>query len=235
MLPQFGILLIVSAAAVAAFLQKLNVSKCVLLALGVLFLILFGSRMPFMDPKFDDAIEGPTWQQEGERIGINPKIWGPSFWSMIHWVSIGYPEYNPSQEEQLDALKFITSLPRLLPCQICREHLKEHFENPELKPQIEHVQNRQVFGTYLVDLHDTVTRAIYESEGKDTSLLKRHQFPDDVFRLMTRVQYENLNGSADELQRPLKRIFRNQRESSIYQGVGVGILWAILLQFFSKT
>lgn len=231
MIPNFLVLFIVAAAAVAALVDKVDISDCNLqtLVAGSVLILAFLVYSPGMKEYFDPSVDGPAWKNETDgseiRIGVNPKLWGPTFWTVLHWVTIGYPD-SPSEKVQEAALSFLSSLPYLLPCKICREHLTGHLSKPEYTPRKELVSSRQAFGTYLVNLHDTVTRMVYESEGLDTSQLRTHVFPDDVFVLMRRVRMEPMDPSLDKLQKPQSRLFGLQRHQAIYLGIGAGLLWA---------
>ena len=89
-----------------------------------------------------------------DRYNLKPKVWGPSFWKMIHFITIGYPK-NPSPKEKKCMLDFLYSLKCLIPCDKCREHYSENLEkNP---PPIE---NREELINWGHELHNVVNQQL---------------------------------------------------------------------------
>ena len=112
----------------------------------------------------------------GPRLGISPNRWGRTFWNTLHYVSLGYPETNPSPEVREAAYSMLVSLQYLLPCKSCREHLSAVFRTDmPLGPEV--FASRQALGTYIVKLRDLVKRKHVCPECQN---LKEHSFPRDV-------------------------------------------------------
>ena len=66
---------------------------------------------------------------------MDPAIWGPHFWFVLHLVSFHYPD-NPNQKHK-DAYKsFYNSIQGVLPCQNCRRHSKL-FKSYPIEPHID--------------------------------------------------------------------------------------------------
>lgn len=111
----------------------------------------------------------------GYRMPISPDKWGPVFWDTLHYVSLGYPETNPSVNVKQSAFELMSSLPFLLPCSTCRDHLAETYENEmPLTPNV--FESRQALGTYIVTLRDLI-KSKHACPLCNVSL---HTFPDDV-------------------------------------------------------
>lgn len=53
---------------------------------------------------------------------IDPSIWGPPFWAAIHLMCLAAPKAFDATTET-GYRQFFTSLPHVLPCKKCREHL----------------------------------------------------------------------------------------------------------------
>lgn len=117
-------------------------------------------------------------RRSGFRMPISPNRWGPTIWDTLHYVSLGYPEANPSEDVRQAAFEFMSALPFLLPCSICREHLAETylFEKP-LERRV--FDSRQALGTYIVELRDLVKRR-HACPG--CPFPGPHVFPADVER-----------------------------------------------------
>ena len=85
------------------------------------------------------------------RRGINPFLWGPSTWTCIHYVALGYPE-NPTPADADDYRAFFASLPFVLPCQTCRLNLASHLNS--LPPDQALANGRRALFDWTVDLHN---------------------------------------------------------------------------------
>ena len=111
----------------------------------------------------------------GTRLPLNPQKWGAVFWDTLHYITLGYPETNPTFEVQQAASDFMASLPFLLPCTLCRQHLADtYLTDMPLSPDV--FYSRQNFGTYVVKLRDLIKTKHVCPECK----IRRHEFPQDV-------------------------------------------------------
>lgn len=112
---------------------------------------------------------------EGFRLPISPDRWGGVFWDTLHFVSLGYPDQNPTTDVQRAARNFLEALPFLLPCQACRDHLASAYQNDmPLTPSV--FASRQSLGEYIVRLRDLVHRR----HVCPRCTRRSHRFPDDV-------------------------------------------------------
>jgi len=83
---------------------------------------------------------------------MDKKFWGPSTWCSIHTATL---KYRPENSESF--INFITSLPYLLPCEYCREHLQQNLQDV---PFNSHLGNSQEIFVWGYILHDTVNRQL---------------------------------------------------------------------------
>lgn len=83
---------------------------------------------------------------------ILPNVWGPPFWFTIGVVALAYPQ-KPNYAEKKAAKEFFESLSFLLPCAICKEHLKTHLRKHPITP---HLDRRDDLFKYTVMLHNEV-------------------------------------------------------------------------------
>jgi hypothetical protein len=93
-------------------------------------------------------------------LKIPPPVWGPFFWHTIHIVAIGYPT-NPSYAHKRAAKEFFEGLQFLLPCEVCRQHYRQHLQKMPITP---HLDRREDLFRWTVELHNEVNRAL----GKPT-------------------------------------------------------------------
>ncbi len=115
---------------------------------------------------------------EGPRLGINPSWWGGSLWDSIHYITLGYPEHSPSDATRHAARTFLFSLVSLLPCSLCRQHLRDSLRGP-FRPTDDVFSGRRQFGEYIVRLRDytKVTHVLHPH-----SRWRYHSFENDVIR-----------------------------------------------------
>lgn len=126
----------------------------------------------------------------GPRLPITTSTWGNNFWNTLHYVTLGYPENNPTFHVKEAAFRFMESLPFLLPCTLCRQHLADTYQTEmPLHPHV--FASRQNFGTYVVNLRDFI-KSRHVCPGITPT--KQHRFPQDVLHL---VGYNRLGMSIN--------------------------------------
>lgn len=86
---------------------------------------------------------------------MDKQFWGPAVWCMIHVSSAGY---TPTKKTSFN--QFINSLPQLLPCQYCREHLTQNLEQVPLSHSV--MNNNVSLFNWSYRLHDTVNKQLNE-------------------------------------------------------------------------
>lgn len=84
---------------------------------------------------------------------INPKLWGNSFWDMIHYIAMSYPN-QPTDDDKNNIKSFILSLKNILPCEKCRLHLSQNLINFPLSDDV--LRNKHTLFKWSVDLHNEV-------------------------------------------------------------------------------
>lgn len=89
---------------------------------------------------------------------MEPKIWGPPFWFIIHTIAFYYPE-KPSFNEKRHMFEFFQNLQYIIPCQVCRQHYTKHFQEFPVTPFLD---NKANLVSWTVQLHNRVN----ESTGK---------------------------------------------------------------------
>ena len=85
-------------------------------------------------------------------MGISPDSWGPYVWAAIHLVCIGAPDVlGPA--EQMHYKQFFMTLPDVIPCSTCSEHLRENLEKLPVDQSL--ALSKDMF-KWSVDLHNLV-------------------------------------------------------------------------------
>lgn len=80
------------------------------------------------------------------------RVWGPHAWHFLHSVA---ETYDPSKRKSF--LDFVRSLPDLLPCSVCGDHLREHLASMDVEAA---AGSRQDVSDFMWDLHNRVNADI---------------------------------------------------------------------------
>lgn len=84
---------------------------------------------------------------------MNPEIWGPHAWVLLHTITINYPNY-PSKEDKIHYRNFFTSLQHCLPCDACSKHYSENLTRYPLTDTVLSSRENLVF--WLIKIHNSV-------------------------------------------------------------------------------
>jgi len=107
---------------------------------------------------------------------IDPTLWGPHFWKVIHLTSFGYPT-NPAQSD-IDAYKnFYMSLGGVLPCDTCSNSCLEFMKDAEKHTCETNIDDALVSRDSLIkwgyDFHNIVNK----------KLGKKYTVPFEYFKI----------------------------------------------------
>ena len=83
---------------------------------------------------------------------MDPTVWGPSFWFVLHTVSINYPD-KPTYVEKRTHHDFYRIIQHILPCEACRSHYKELFAKYPIEPFL---TSKKSLVTWVVMIHNQV-------------------------------------------------------------------------------
>ena len=86
---------------------------------------------------------------------VDPVLWGPSMWSVIHTVALSSPK-KPTPAQRAANEAFTRSLAGVLPCQSCRAHFAKALKS--LGPAV--FASRDAFFAWTVDLHNEVSARV---------------------------------------------------------------------------
>ena len=84
---------------------------------------------------------------------MNPEIWGPHAWILLHTITINYPNH-PSKTDKLNYRNFFTSLQHCLPCDACSKHYSDNLKRYPLTDTVLSSRTNLVF--WLVKIHNSV-------------------------------------------------------------------------------
>lgn len=81
---------------------------------------------------------------------MNQNIWGPHYWFFLHTVSLNYP-VKPTQQDKENYKSFFHSLHHILPCSVCKKHLKRNLIEYPIR-----LNSRKDLVEWLIDIHNEV-------------------------------------------------------------------------------
>tara|TARA_B100001057_G_C22813944_1_gene936583 strand:+ start:411 stop:878 length:468 start_codon:yes stop_codon:yes gene_type:complete len=147
---------------------------------------------------------------------MDPKIWGPHFWYVLHITSLNYPE-NPSQYEKRAYYDFYTSIKDILPCKNCKNHyntyIMQHPINPFLDKKTDLIQ-------WVVNIHNFVNKSLDKPE---ISLLEMLKIYKDLKPISP---FEEVN--IDRIKSSLKKI----KYSNCYIIIIILIIFILLSKYY---
>ena len=94
--------------------------------------------------------------------GMLTSVWGPSFWHVLHTISVNYP-VNPTCDDKANYKAFIMSLKNVLPCKYCRINLVKNLKVNPLNAEA--LKNRENFSKWIYKLHEVVNRSLGKKSG----------------------------------------------------------------------
>lgn len=102
---------------------------------------------------------------------MNPQIWGPKLWFVLHLMSFNYPE-NPTYLDKRHYSDFFINMQYVIPCSKCKLHYRQHLDTYPIGP---HLDNRQQFVKWLIHLHNQVNISLNKPTMTYHQVLKEYQ------------------------------------------------------------
>ena len=119
---------------------------------------------------------------------MDPQVWGPHFWFVLHLISFHYPE-KPSTYEK-DAIKaFYISVKDILPCQKCRQHYNNYLSRYPIEP---HLDSRMDLIRWVIQVHNFVNVSLGKPAYTDEAVLAIYANLDPVSPFV-KVNIEQIN------------------------------------------
>ena len=93
-------------------------------------------------------------------MGIDPTIWGPKMWTMIHLICLQAPEKIDTNVRNTYYM-FFSMMPYVLPCDKCREHWLEHIREFPIEQALD---SREDLFKWSVNMHNLVNKSLSKPE-----------------------------------------------------------------------
>ncbi len=102
---------------------------------------------------------------------MEPKVWGPKLWFVIHTVALNFPE-NPSYQDKRNHEDFYNNLALIIPCEKCRIHYRERLNK---YPIINHLEGPDKLFRYTIILHNDVNEMLNKPTMTYEEVVKLYQ------------------------------------------------------------
>lgn len=89
-----------------------------------------------------------------KKTSADPRVFGPDMWATLHRISVNYPK-KPNKITRKNTIKFIESLPYMIPCTHCGCHFLHYIKKQDLHNVS---KNRYNFTTFFVNAHNNVSK-----------------------------------------------------------------------------
>ena len=95
-----------------------------------------------------------------EKDKMDPKIWGPFLWYILHIMSFNYP-LQPSYADKRIYHDFYVNFKDLIPCSTCQKHYRQHLHSNPISPALD---SRADLVKWVIQMHNLVNISL----GKPT-------------------------------------------------------------------
>jgi len=86
-------------------------------------------------------------------VSCDPTQWGSALWDSMHWIAAGCPD-QPNLVEQQGYKHYFETLPFILPCQECREHIQQVYQQLPLSAPI--LSQGAFLRQWVFEIHNAV-------------------------------------------------------------------------------
>jgi len=144
-------------------------------------------------------------------MSLNPKVWGPHYWFVLHTIALTYP-LKPNETVKKKYYDFIENLPIFIPIENIGNYLSELLDKYPVTPYLD---SRESFIKWIYFFHNEVNKNLgYEELTLSESLEKYYK------------QYENCEKQF--------KINNNRREHYIFFCILL-ILIIITINVYKKS
>jgi len=102
---------------------------------------------------------------------MNPLVWGPPFWFVMHTVSLNYP-VDPSYSDKRTHYDFYYIIRNILPCVMCRQHYTELLKQYPLEPFLD---SRESLISWVILIHNQVNQRLGTEMVTREAVLEKYE------------------------------------------------------------
>ena len=147
---------------------------------------------------------------------MEPKIWGPPFWFILHSISMNYPE-KPSFNQKRHHYDFFFNLKYVLPCEKCRKHYSLIFQKTPITPFLD---NRKSFIEWVIYIHNEVNKSLGKDQYTFEQVMKN-------YNLIYNNKYKFQCGLF-----PKKKDFYASKKNFVYHNTILFVIFIILISIY---
>lgn len=107
------------------------------------------------------------------KFNINPKIWGPHLWYILHIITFNYPD-EPTEYHKRAYHDFFNNLKNIIPCDFCQKHYSKYIAEYPITP---HLDKKANVINWLIQIHNFV----------NLSLNKPTYTPEEVIQIYSEI------------------------------------------------
>ena len=171
-----------------------------------------------------------------------PDVWGPVVWHALHYITLGYPNTNPSEEKKQKYKTFFSLLADVLPCSICANHFSENLVKMPLSDKV--LENKESLVKWLIDFHNIVNennnKPIVKYEDARQLIEKtyecKHKIDNELNNKLNNELNNKLNNELIDLNNNLNNNSNNDffNINNIYYLFGLLLLIIFVIFLFKK-
>lgn len=87
---------------------------------------------------------------------MDPSVWGKHGWIFLHSVTMAYPDF-PSENDKQNYKNFFNLLTVVLPCSVCREHLKQYINETPIE---KYLSCKKKLVEWLIYIHNQTNKSL---------------------------------------------------------------------------
>ena len=89
-------------------------------------------------------------------MALDPKIWGPKYWFMLHTIALSYPHY-PNDVTKKKYYDFIQNIPIFIPNEVISSEFIKMLDLYPIKPYLD---NRDSFVRWVHFIHNKINEKL---------------------------------------------------------------------------
>lgn len=107
---------------------------------------------------------------------MDPKIWGPFMWFILHIISFNYPD-NPTPFDKQSYRDFFNSLKHVIPCEECKKHYTKNIQEHPITP---HLDSKTHLIEWVIKIHNLVNISLNKKIYTTEEVLKTYETLDPI-------------------------------------------------------
>lgn len=150
---------------------------------------------------------------------MDPTIWGPHMWYVLHIITFAYPK-EPTEYDKQRYSDFFNTIKNVIPCEVCQKHLNKYMSEYPIGP---HLDSKANLIKWLIQIHNFV----------NVSLGKPVYTPSEVVEVYKNIKPISPFYNVDEEEVKVKR--KSEKNKSFIYLLLVFLLITIIFLKYKYT